>query len=375
MLDLGSGAYPVFFDYNGDGLMDLLVGNYGYQDTCIFSPTQGLQCAFSAKVALLLNIGTQAKPAFRLVDRNIASLDALQMQSLIPAVGDLDGDGDMDLVCGNSKGKLVYCENIALSGQPADFKLVDPAWLSIDVGDFSAPQLFDIDQDGLIDLLIGKRKGTLSYYKNTGSSTSATFVLETDTLGAVNVTDSLLSNGGYSVPCFYKDKQGGILLFSGSEFGDIFVYDQINNNLNGVFRPLGYIPGIGVGLRSGVAIGKLNNDTLADMLVGNYAGGLELFYGKPDKIFGTGKQNRIPQALLSITPNPAVSEVLIDCKSSSLIKSETLIIRGIDGKIVRILNHIDLPLRLDVSDFKNGVYLVGIQTNKGLATGKLVICR
>ena len=30
MIDLGKGSYPAFFDYNGDGLDDLVVGNYGY---------------------------------------------------------------------------------------------------------------------------------------------------------------------------------------------------------------------------------------------------------------------------------------------------------------------------------------------------------
>ena len=35
MLDLVRGL-PVFFDYNNDGLSDVLVGNYGYTDICIY---------------------------------------------------------------------------------------------------------------------------------------------------------------------------------------------------------------------------------------------------------------------------------------------------------------------------------------------------
>jgi len=33
MLDFGAGAVPVFFDYNTDGLMDIVVGNFGYLDS------------------------------------------------------------------------------------------------------------------------------------------------------------------------------------------------------------------------------------------------------------------------------------------------------------------------------------------------------
>ena len=32
MVDLGSESYPVFFDYNTDGLLDIICGNYGYFD-------------------------------------------------------------------------------------------------------------------------------------------------------------------------------------------------------------------------------------------------------------------------------------------------------------------------------------------------------
>jgi len=297
------------------------------------------------------------------------------MQSLIPALADMDSDGDADLVCGNSIGQLVYCENTALPGQPANFKLTDQNWHSVDVGDFAAPQLLDLDKDGLIDIVCGKRNGTLSFYKNTGIPEEADFILVTDKFGGVDVTDPQLSNYGYNVPCFYTDEKGEMLLFAGSEYGDVFVYDQINNNLDGSFQLLGTLPGIKEGWRSGLAIGNLNNDTLTDMLVGNYSGGMALFYGKPDKIFGIGEQVKQIFAALSITPNPASNVVSVDIKSDLPFKSGNLVIKGIQGNSIRKYAQVDFPFLMDVSELVNGIYLVIVQTNLGIASGKMVICK
>lgn len=376
MLDLGSGAYPVFFDYNNDGLTDVLIGNYGYTDTCIYDPQIGLQCTYTAKIALLLNIGTAEVPAFRLENRNIANLDVLEMQSLIPALGDMDGDGDKDLVCGNSKGKLVYCENTALPGQQAQFELVDPAWKLIDVSDFSAPQLIDIDKDGLIDLISGKRNGTLNFYRNTGTATAPEFQLINEIFGDVDITNTQLSNYGYNVPSFYKDKNGETVLFVGSEFGEIYVYDQIDNNVDGSFRLLGILPGIKEGWRSGIAVGNLNNDTLTDIMVGNYSGGMGLFFGKGDNIFGIGKHQERINSVLHITPNPAGKEVAISISGDfANITGNTLIIQGLEGKIISKYSDLKFPVAIDVSTYSNGIYLVSVQSNRGVISGKLVICR
>jgi len=153
------------------------------------------------------------------------------------------------------------------------------------------------------------------------------------------------------------------------------VYDHIDNNLAGNFRQLGTLPGIKDGWRSAVAIGNLNSDTLTDMLVGNYSGGLGLFFGKSDKIFGIGDPAKRIFSKLHITPNPARSEVSIMIDGEMNFKPESLTILGIEGRVARKYSHVDFPVLIDVSDFKNGIYLVSVQTNLGNVTGKLVICR
>jgi hypothetical protein len=375
MIDFGSGAYPVFFDYNNDGLTDVLVGNYGYTDSCFNNPTVGFQCQFSGRIALLLNVGTAEKPSFRLADQNIALLDTLNMQSLIPALGDMDNDGDLDMVCGNTKGKLVYCENTALTGETANFELVDPAWKLIDVGDFSAPQLIDIDKDGLIDLICGKRNGTLNYYRNTGSVTEPDFLLINEKFGVVDVTDTLLSNYGYNVPCFYEDITGEILLFSGSEFGDVYVYDRIKGNLEGEFRLLGIIPGLKEGWRSGITLGNLNNDTLSDMMIGNYSGGLGLFYGKPDNLFGFNYRVSDLGFDLIVSPNPATDQITISIGNEMSIKPEYIAIQSVEGKVINKYSDPKFPAVIDVSGYNNGIYFVSVFTDKGRTASKFVICR
>jgi hypothetical protein len=193
--------------------------------------------------------------------------------------------------------------------------------------------------------------------------------------GNVDITNTQLSNYGFNIPCFYKDKNGETVLFVGSEFGELYVYDQIDNNLDGSFRLLGILPGIKEGWRSGVAVGNLNNDTLTDIMVGNYSGGMGLFFGKGDKIFGINDHVANEVSKLVITPNPAGNHIVISLSNELSVNTESIVIQCVDGKIIETLPGNILPLSLDVSGFKNGIYLVVVQTSKGMLSGKLIINR
>ena len=284
MIDVGTNSYPVLFDIDGDGLPDLFIGNYGYYDSSYYSLGY-LHSVYTSRIAWYRNTGTAASPAFKLVTDDFAGLSSLHLTGLYPTFGDLDGDGDYDLILGTTDGSLIYLENSAGAGRPPVFKPPVFNYQSINVTNASTPQLFDLDKDGLPDLVVGKQDGAISYYKNTGNATQPRFTLVTANLGNVNVTNPNLSYYGYSTPCFFRDKHNELKLIVGSDEGKIHYFTGIENNLTGTFAEsdslFALITGTSLDIRSGSrvspAISFLSDQGMMDLVVGNFAGGLNYY--------------------------------------------------------------------------------------------------
>ena len=115
-----------------------------------------------------------------------------------PALVDLDNDGDMDLVSGDDSGTLLYFENTGASTTPNFVPRTGTAnpFDGFDVGSDSAPVFGDLDADGDMDVVVGEKDGKLNYFENTGTSTAPVFVQRT---GSANLFDGF-SIGGYSKP-------------------------------------------------------------------------------------------------------------------------------------------------------------------------------
>jgi len=156
---------PALGDLDGDGDLDLVSGTYFY----------GLFRYFE-------NIGSATSPAFAQRTGAADPFDGLSIgRYSAPALGDLDGDGDLDLVAGAYDGSFFYFENTGSAASPAFAARTGNAnpLDGEDVGFRSAPTLGDIDGDGDLDLFSGEEDYTLAYFENTGSAASAAFVKRT----------------------------------------------------------------------------------------------------------------------------------------------------------------------------------------------------
>ena len=116
----------------------------------------------------LENTGTSTAPVFVQRTGDANPLDGISVgYRSKPAFADIDGDGDPDLIVAGYDGVLDYLENNGTSTAP-EF-MARPGsnpFDGIDVGPSSAPALADIDGDGDLDLVVGASSGLLSYFAN-----------------------------------------------------------------------------------------------------------------------------------------------------------------------------------------------------------------
>ncbi len=355
MIDLGEGAYPVWVDFDGDGLKDIVVGNFGY-----FISNSN----YDSRLTAYRNTGTATEPSFSFFSGDFGGLSQSGLDGLVPAFGDLDGDGDMDLVVGEMNGRLHYYRNTASAGQPPQFALQTPNLGSIQVAQFSAPCLFDLNEDGKLDLLVGSRNGRLNYYQNNGTAQSPAFS-STPTIadiGGVNTVDQTVSFFGFSTPFVFADAND-FQLFCGSYSGRIHHYKGLKGNLNGTWEPVTFLADslIYDGFRTAVSLTDINNDGKFDLLLGNYSGGLSLLYGL---IVNTSVSEWEAEASFRVFPVPA--EALLQWELPTSWGATSFFVTDINGRT--LISGQSVPeesASADISALAPGLYLLRLKSASG----------
>jgi hypothetical protein len=302
------------------------------------------------------------------------SVSAYGFQDVYPTFGDLDGDGDHDMIIGELNGDIHYFENIASPGAPADFVLSAANYQGIDVGESAAPQLVDINRDSKLDLVIGERNGNLNYFENIGTTSNAIFAMSSNFFGEVDVREFGMVTG-YSTPFFYENS-GNYELLCGSQSGSIYHFNGIEGNLFGTFTLLdSSFQNIWEGVRTAIVGGDVTDNGSMELFIGNLGGGLA-FYSQESVV---GFENPSTSTIVNIQPNPAVDYLTISMLNNSNPDASniTLSVFAISGQKIleQQFAQASDQITLNLKGWNPGLYVLKIQSSQHLVTKRFVVLK
>jgi hypothetical protein len=253
--DVGDRAVPSFADLDGDGDLDALVGE------------------FYGSSFLLENTGTASAPAFAAPVADPLGLEPFA-SSVSPTFADVDGDGDLDAFVGEFYGATAFFENTGTSAAPAFASVATNPFGWAAVTDRVAPAFADIDGDGDLDAFAGNQQGHTLFLENVGTASAAAFAPPaTNPFGLADV-------GSYASPRFADlDGDGDLDAFVGNLQGNTLFFQNLGNAGAPSFAAPSTSPfGLAdVGNRATPFFADLDGDGDLDALVGNSLGNTLFF--------------------------------------------------------------------------------------------------
>lgn len=233
-----------YADYDGDGPLDIIVGigdwtDYGWDNaydatgTWTNGPIHGL-------VYVIRNTGTTANATYDTPTKVMAGDKPAEVFGWpSPNLADFDGDGDLDLLCGEFLDGFTYFENVGTRSAPkyAPGKRLRTAQGQPLVMDLQmvTPTAIDWDRDGDLDLIVGDEDGRVAFIENTGKLADDRTPQFLSPLYFRQEADEV-KFGALATPCAFDwDGDGDTDIICGNTAGYIAFFENLSGP--GIERP------------------------------------------------------------------------------------------------------------------------------------------
>ena len=363
MIDIGARSFPAMVDLNGDQLLDLVLGNEGYT---IYGGTA------PASLTFYENVGDSTNAIYKLQDENFANLKTYGYGYIHPTFGDLDDDGDNDMVIGTDQGILHLFRN---DGTPqAPFYVLDEAnYAGIDYDLSTHPFLFDLNLDGLLDLIVGDYYGRFHYHENAGTPEEHDFSMNA-TLFKMGNVQTFQTFGGESSVYFTRqlDSLGtNLYILQSNADGTILVYGPISD------YTLDLIPQDSIILDAtftSMTGANIYGDFRDELIVGQRTGGLFALTRAKEIAVSIAEYKSSSESAIQVFPNPSDGHFNLSFNARS---NEAIWIRIMDisGNMLsekRISSTEAINYNLDLSSYADGLYIISIFQNGTQHNARLI---
>ncbi|WP_305983055.1 T9SS type A sorting domain-containing protein [Roseivirga thermotolerans] len=356
MVDLGEDAYPAFWDYDADGDLDLFVGHAG-------QPTPN---GLVSSLWLFENTGNRFNPSFALATTDFQNLSSLGYAGFKPQMADIDNDGITDIVLqaqtGGNSAAIFLLKGLG------DGRFETPVNLNLPTTPNNNPLVYDIDGNGLADVLLGGAFGGLTAFINEGN---LRFREEEQFGGFENdFTRQVLSVAvanwsGTSKPQLLTiDSQGALTLYE-APFNAAF---QKGPSVTTLISEGNNLRPSRLGRSNYLAAADLFGNGKPSLVVGTKRGGLLLL-----RNVGTGNGGSENDLRVSLSPNPSADSVRLLVNANAMVSVVDTSGRLISEPVAVADAEVTT---LDFSSYPVGLYLIRIVSSDGRSiTKKLLIQR
>ena len=331
-------------DLDGDGDLDIMSG------------------AFAGNFTYLENTGTVEAPAFGPPQTNPFGLVTIPIVYTSPSFGDLDGDGDLDMISGNNDSTHVYFENTGTVNAPAfEAPQTNPFGLVTAGNNRTKPIFVDLDDDGDLDLM--STEASFAYFENTGTASAPAFgPLQLNPFGFTNLGTSV---DGMSLGDL--DNDGDFDLIAGAFFGDFFYHENTGDANAPIFESFQINPFdlANIGYRNSPFFGDMDGDGDLDVMSGEFTG--NFIYFENVNPLSIEDQEGLDNAI-TLFPNPATEEVRLSNPQEFVL--DQAIVYDLTGRQVQQIDLRGMGTEkiINTSQLSSGTYVVQISGADGKAS-------